>query len=81
LFGATVKHLPMLELMYSAVAGLRGKYGVLRADCRNWKAADRLYRQIRQLRGDVPRDIYPFAGLRNVGANPHCAAWLVTLFS
>src|SRR5471032_1066072 len=55
------KHLPMLELMYLCLAlGFEGKYrvqarGVLELE----GIRDALYRQIRQLRGDVPRELSP----------------------
>ncbi|MNU53663.1 hypothetical protein D3C71_426990 [compost metagenome] len=55
------KHLPMLELMYLCLAlGFEGKYriqprGLLEVE----NLRDALYRQIRQLRTDVPRELSP----------------------
>jgi len=55
------KHLPMLELMYLCLAlGFEGKYriqprGLLEVE----NLRDALYRQIRQLRSDVPRELSP----------------------
>jgi type VI secretion system protein ImpK len=56
-----VKHLPMLELMYLCLSlGFEGKYriqprGLLELE----NLRDALYRQIRQLRSDVPRELSP----------------------
>ncbi|MDN4547913.1 type IVB secretion system protein IcmH/DotU [Pseudomonas sp. C32] len=56
-----VKHLPLLELIYLCLAlGFEGKYrvqgrGVLELE----DMRDALYRQIRQLRGDVSRELSP----------------------
>lgn len=56
-----VKHLPLLELIYLCLAlGFEGKYrvqgrGVLELE----DIRDALYRQIRQLRGDVSRELSP----------------------
>ena len=81
-----IKHLPMLELMYLCLAlGFEGKYrvqarGVLELE----GIRDALYRQIRQLRGDVPRELSPhWEGLNDqrrnlVGIVP---AWMVVLFT
>ncbi|MFN3580130.1 MAG: type IVB secretion system protein IcmH/DotU [Pseudomonas sp.] len=81
-----VKHLPMLELMYICMSlGFEGKYRVLpRGMLELESIRDSLYRQIRQLRGDVPRDISPhWEGItdnrrRLVRIVP---LWLVTLFT
>lgn len=81
-----VKHLPMLELMYICMSlGFEGKYRVLpRGMLELESLRDSLYRQIRQLRGDVPRDISPhWQGLtenrrRLIRIVP---LWLVTLFT
>ncbi|PCC98719.1 type IVB secretion system protein IcmH/DotU [Halopseudomonas pelagia] len=81
-----VKHLPMLELMYICMSlGFEGKYRVLPRGTLELEALrDSLYRQIRQLRGDVPRDISPhWQGLtenrrRLIRIVP---LWLVTLFT
>src|SRR5690606_32162627 len=63
-----VKHLHMLELMYLCVSlGFEGKYRVLPRGMLELEAVrDSLYRQIRQLRGDVPRELSPhWEGLRD----------------
>lgn len=81
-----VKHLPMLELMYLCLSlGFEGKYRVLPRGMLELEAVrDSLYRQIRQLRGDVPRELSPhWQGLhdsrrRLVRLVPW---WLVTLFT
>lgn len=81
-----VKHLPMLELMYICLSlGFEGKYRVLpRGMLELDSLRDSLYRQIRQLRGDVPRDISPhWQGLtdnrrRLIRIVP---LWLVSLFT
>jgi len=56
-----VKHLPMLELMYLCMSlGFEGKYRVIaRGTLELEDIRDSLYRQIRQLRGDVPRELSP----------------------
>ncbi|MDG9923398.1 MULTISPECIES: type IVB secretion system protein IcmH/DotU [unclassified Pseudomonas] len=56
-----VKHLAMLELMYICLSlGFEGKYRVLPRGMLELEAIrDSLYRQIRQLRGDVPRELSP----------------------
>lgn len=81
-----VKHLPMLELMYLCLAlGFEGKYRVLPRGMLELEAIrDSLYRQIRQLRGDVPREVSPhWQGLRDT--RRHLVRivpwWLVALFS
>lgn len=81
-----VKHLPMLELMYLCLAlGFEGKYrvqarGVLELE----GIRDGLYRQIRQLRGDVPRELSPhWQGLNDQRRNlvRVVPAWMVVLFT
>ena len=81
-----VKHLPMLELMYLCLAlGFEGKYrvqtrGVLELE----GIRDALYRQIRQLRGDVPRELSPhWEGLNGQRGNlvRIVPAWMVVLFT
>ena len=81
-----VKHLPMLELMYLCLAlGFEGKYRVLPRGMLELEAIrDSLYRQIRQLRGDVPREVSPhWQGLRDT--RRHLVRivpwWLVALFT
>ncbi|TBW06736.1 DotU family type IV/VI secretion system protein [Azotobacter chroococcum subsp. isscasi] len=56
-----VKHLALLELIYLCLAlGFEGQYRVLPRGMLELEAIrDALYRQIRQLRGDVPREISP----------------------
>ena len=81
-----VKHLPMLELMYLALSlGFEGKFRVLPRGMLELEAIrDSLYRQIRQLRGDVPRDVSPhWQGLKDsrrrlVRIVP---GWMVALFT
>ena len=63
-----VKHLHMLELMYLCLSlGFEGKYRVQPRGMLELEAVrDSLYRQIRQLRGDVPRELSPhWEGLRD----------------
>jgi type VI secretion system protein ImpK len=81
-----VKHLDMLELMYLCLAlGFQGKHGVKAhekgelADIR-----DGLYRLIRHLRGDVPRELSPhWHGLTDKRRNLVRIVpwWLVVLFT
>ncbi|MGG7650651.1 type IVB secretion system protein IcmH/DotU [Pseudomonas sp. ES4] len=80
------KHLPMLELMYLCLSlGFEGKYrvqarGVLELE----GLRDALYRQIRQLRGDVPRELSPhWEGLNDQRRNlvRIVPAWMVVLFT
>ena len=56
-----VKHLAMLELLYLCLAlGFEGRYRVLPRGMLELEAVrDGLYRQIRQLHGDVPRELSP----------------------
>jgi len=63
-----VKHLVMLELMYICLSlGFEGKYRVLPRGMLELEAIrDSLYRQIRQLRGDIPRELSPhWEGLKD----------------
>ena len=81
-----VKHLPMLELMYLCLAlGFEGKYRVLPRGMLELEAIrDSLYRQIRQLRGDVPREVSPhWQGLRDTRRRLVRIVpwWLVALFT
>lgn len=81
-----VRHLPMLELMYICMSlGFEGKYRVLPRGMIELEALrDSLYRQIRQLRGDVPRDISPhWQGLRETRRRLVRIVpwWLITLFT
>ncbi len=80
-----LKHLPMLELMYLCLAlGFEGKYrvqsrGVLELE----DIRDALYRQIRQLHGDVPRELSPhWQGLNDQRRNlvRIVPTWMVLLF-
>jgi type VI secretion system protein ImpK len=76
----------MLELMYLCLSlGFEGKYRVLQRGMLELEAVrDSLYRQIRQLRGDVPREVSPhWQGLKDsrrrlVRIVPW---WLVALFT
>ncbi|MCQ4288332.1 type IVB secretion system protein IcmH/DotU [Pseudomonas stutzeri] len=81
-----VKHLPMLELMYLCLSlGFEGKYRVLPRGMLELEAVrDSLYRQIRQLRGDVPREVSPhWQGLRDTRRRLVRIVpwWLVALFT
>ncbi len=81
-----VKHLPMLELMYLCLSlGFEGKYRVLPRGMLELEAVrDSLYRQIRQLRGDVPREVSPhWQGLRDTRRRLVRIVpwWIVTLFT
>lgn len=63
-----VKHLSMLELLYLCLSlGFEGKYRVLPRGMLELEAVrDSLYRQIRQMRGDVPRELSPhWEGLKD----------------
>lgn len=80
------RHLPMLELMYVCLSlGFEGKYrvqtrGVLELE----GIRDSLYRQIRQLRGDVPRELSPhWEGLNDQRRSliRIVPAWMVVLFT
>ena len=81
-----VKHLPMLELMYLCLAlGFEGKYRVQARGVLDLEGIrDALYRQIRQLRGDVPRELSPhWEGLNDQRHNlvRIVPAWMVVLFT
>ena len=81
-----VKHLPMLELMYLCLSlGFEGKYRVqARGMVELEGIRDALYRQIRQLRGDRPRELSPhWEGVRERRRGPLrvVPAWLVMLFT
>ena len=81
-----VKHLPMLELMYLCLSlGFEGKYRVMvRGMLELEGIRDALFRQVRQLRGDAPRELSPqWEGLNDqrrslVRVVPW---WMVTLFA
>ena len=79
-----VKHLAMLELLYLCLAlGFEGRYRVLPRGMLELEAVrDGLYRQIRQLHGDVPRELSPhWEGLRGGQRRPlfNVPAWTVAL--
>lgn len=81
-----VKHLDMLELMYICLSlGFEGKYRVLpRGLLELENIRDSLFRQIRQIRGDVPREISPhWQGLKGEGRRlvRYAPWWLVTAFT
>ncbi|MDD2050633.1 type IVB secretion system protein IcmH/DotU [Pseudomonas putida] len=81
-----VKNLPMLELMYLCLAlGFEGKYRIIpRGFLELDGIRDALYRQIRQLRGDVPRELSPrWEGLRDKrrGLVRIVPWWMVVLFT
>jgi type VI secretion system protein ImpK len=68
-----VKHLPMLELMYLCLSlGFEGRYRVqTRGVVELESIRDGLYRQIRQLRGDAPRELSPhWEGLSGRRSSP-----------
>ncbi|WP_047226750.1 type IVB secretion system protein IcmH/DotU [Pseudomonas brassicacearum] len=81
-----IKHLPMLELLYLCLSlGFEGKYrvqarGVLELE----SIRDALYRMIRQVRGDIPRELSPhWEGLDGVPRTPVriVPAWTVVAFT
>ena len=79
-----VKHLAMLELLYLCLAlGFEGRYRVLPRGMLELEAVrDGLYRQIRQLHGDVPRELSPhWEGLTGGQHRPlfNVPAWTVAL--
>ena len=79
-----VKHLAMLELLYLCLAlGFEGRYRVLPRGMLELEAVrDGLYRQIRQLHGDVPRELSPhWEGLTGGQRRPlfNVPAWKVAL--
>ncbi|WP_217477798.1 type IVB secretion system protein IcmH/DotU [Stutzerimonas stutzeri] len=81
-----VKHLPMLELMYLCLSlGFEGKYRVMPRGMLELEAVrDSLYRQIRQLRGDVPREVSPhWHGLKDTRRRLVRIVpwWMVALFT
>lgn len=81
-----VKHLPMLELLYLCLAlGFEGRYRVLPRGMVELEAVrDGLYRQIRQLHGDVPRELSPhWEGLGGGPRRllPSLPAWKLALAS
>lgn len=81
-----VKHLPMLELMYLCLSlGFEGKYRVQPRGMLELEAVrDSLYRQIRQLRGDIPREVSPhWQGLKDTRRRLVRIVpwWLVALFT
>ena len=81
-----VKHLPMLELMYLCLSlGFEGKYRVQARGMLELEGIrDALYRQIRHLRGDVPRELSPhWEGLNDQRRSlvRIVPAWMVVLFT
>ncbi|WP_025129825.1 type IVB secretion system protein IcmH/DotU [Pseudomonas sp. PH1b] len=81
-----VKHLPMLELMYLCLSlGFEGKYRVIPRGMLELEGIrDALYRQIRQLRGDVARELSPhWEGLRDQRRSlvRIVPGWMVALFT
>jgi len=80
------KHLPMLELMYLCLSlGFEGKYRVQARGMLELEGLrDALYRQIRQLRGDVPRELSPhWEGLNDQRRSlvRIVPAWMVVVFT
>jgi len=81
-----MKHLAMLELMYICMSlGFEGKFRVkARGNIELDAIRDSVYRQIRQLRGDVPRELSPrWAGFDSAGQGVVRIVpwWLVTVFT
>jgi len=81
-----MKHLPMLELMYICLSlGFEGKFRVqARGHIELDAIRDGLYRQIRQLRGDVSRELSPrWAGLGDFrqGVLRTVPWWLIATFT
>lgn len=81
-----MKHLAMLELMYICMSlGFEGKFRVqARGNIELDAIRDSVYRQIRQLRGDVPRELSPhWAGLTDTrrGVVRMVPWWLVAAFT
>ena len=81
-----VKHLPMLELMYLCLSlGFEGKYRVQARGMLELEGIrDAMYLQIRQLRGDVPRELSPhWEGLNHQRRSliRIVPAWMVLLFT
>lgn len=81
-----VKYLPLLELMYLCLAlGFEGKYRVQPRGMLELEGLrDALYRQIRHVRGDVPRELSPnWEGLNEQRRNlvRIVPVWMVALFS
>lgn len=80
------RHLDMLELMYVCLSlGFEGRYRVMPRGLVELEAIrDNLYRQIRQLRGDVPQELSPsWKGLpdNKRRATPSAPGWLVLAFT
>lgn len=80
------RHLHMLELMYLCLAlGFKGKYRVSqRGDDGLDDIRDGLYRQIRQLRGEVPMTLSPhWRGSQEDASEPPrlVPSWLVIMFT
>lgn len=81
-----LKYLPMLELMYLCLSlGFEGKYRVQPRGMLELEGIrDALYRQIRQARGDVPRELSPqWKGLSDQRRNliRIVPVWMVALFT
>ena len=81
-----VKYLSLLELMYLCLAlGFEGKYRVQPRGMLELEGIrDALYRQIRHVRGDVPRELSPhWEGLNEQRRNlvRIVPAWMVALFT
>ena len=81
-----VKHLAMLELMYLCLSlGFEGKYRVLPRGMQELELIRAsLFRQLRQLRGDIPREISPhWEGMQHKGGQlvRVIPGWMVALFT
>ncbi|MGV8864579.1 MAG: type IVB secretion system protein IcmH/DotU [Pseudomonas sp.] len=85
--GNPVKHLDMLELMYLCLAlGFKGKYHSAdrQGEAELNEICDGVYRTIRHLRGDAPRELSPhWQGLKDQRRNLVRIVpwWLVVLFT
>lgn len=80
------KHLPILELLYLCLSlGFEGKYRVQTRGILELEGIrDALYRLIRQVRGDVPRELSPhWEGLDGARRSPAriVPAWAVVVFT
>lgn len=81
-----VKYLPLIELIYVCLSlGFEGKYRVMNRGTLELEAIrDSLYRQIRQLRGDVPKALSPqWQGLQTHrrGLIRIVPWWMVVIFT
>lgn len=81
-----VKYLPLIELIYVCLSlGFEGKYRVINRGTLELEAIrDSLYRQIKQLRGDVPKSLSPqWQGMKPYrrGLIKIVPWWMVVIFT